>query len=101
MGFCNFITPKKHQKLVNLIKIGFLWAAKNLWGYGRKVHAKFWPWWMPWDPSYDHFCVLCQRSNCKIPLIGAPCTSFKGGRVLPFKEAVFKATTRASEQRHS
>ena len=21
------------------------------------------PWGTPWDPSYDHFCVLCQRSN--------------------------------------
>ena len=50
-------------KTLNLIKIGVLWAWKNLWGYGRKVHAKFWPWGTPWDPSYDHFWVLCQRSN--------------------------------------
>ena len=29
---------------------------------GRCVHAKFWPWGMPWDPSYDHFGVLCRAS---------------------------------------
>ena len=51
MGFCNIITPKK---LFDLVKIGFLWAWKNLWGYGRKVHAKFWPWGMPWDLIYGH-----------------------------------------------
>ena len=32
-----------------------LWAWQNLWGYGRKVHAKFWLWGMPWEPSYDNF----------------------------------------------
>ena len=42
-------------KTVNLIKIGVLWVWKNLWGYCRKVHAKFWPWGTRWDPSYDHF----------------------------------------------
>ena len=48
------MTPRKNfQKLLNLIKIGSLWAWKNLWGYGRKVHAKFWPWGIPWDLSYD------------------------------------------------
>jgi hypothetical protein len=45
--------PKNIKKLVNLIKIGSLLAWKNLWGYGRKVHAKFCPWGTPWDPSYD------------------------------------------------
>ena len=45
--------PKHFQKLLNLIKIESLWAWKNLWGYGRKVHANFWQWWTPWDPSYD------------------------------------------------
>ena len=44
-------------KTFNLIKIGVLRVWKNLWGYGRKVHAKFWPWGNPWNPSYDHFCV--------------------------------------------
>ena len=29
-------------KTLNLIKIGILWAWKIVWGYGRKVHAKFW-----------------------------------------------------------
>ena len=46
--------PKNLQELLNLAKIGSLWAWKNLWGYGRKVHAKFWPWGMSWDPIYDH-----------------------------------------------
>ena len=45
--------PKNLQKLFDLIEIGILWAWKNLWGYGRKVHAKFWPWGTLWDPSYD------------------------------------------------
>ena len=34
---------------------------KNLWGYGRKVHAKCWPWGMPWDSIYDPFSVSCLR----------------------------------------
>ena len=33
-----------------------------MWQYGTKVHAKFWPWGTPWDPSYDHFWVLCWTS---------------------------------------
>ena len=41
-------------KTFNLIEIGILWAWKNLRGYGRKVHAKFWPWGIPWYPIYDH-----------------------------------------------
>ena len=49
------MTPQKPQKLLNLIKIVSLWAWKNLWGYGRKVHAKFWTWGMPWDPIYTIF----------------------------------------------
>ena len=36
--------PPKVVKTFNLIKIGVLWKWKNLWGYGRKVHAKFWSW---------------------------------------------------------
>ena len=44
--------------MLNLITFEPLWAWQNLWGYGRKVHAKFWPWGMPWDPIYDHLrCV--------------------------------------------
>ena len=31
----------------------------------RKVHAKFWPWGMPWYPCYDHFCVPCCHPTCK------------------------------------
>ena len=62
MGFCNFMTTPKPQQLLNEIKIGSLWAWKNLWGYGRKVHAKFWPWGMPWDPIYDHLGpMLCAK----------------------------------------
>ena len=53
--FLHFYDPTKMLKNVNLIKIGSLWVWKNLWGYGRKVHAKFWPWGMPWDPIYDYF----------------------------------------------
>ena len=56
------MTPQKLQKLLNLIKVGVLWAKKNVWGHGTKVHAKFWPWGTPWDPSYDHFWVLCWPS---------------------------------------
>jgi hypothetical protein len=49
------MTPQKaFKKLLNLIQIGSLWAWKNVRGYGRKVHAKFWPWGMPWDQIYDH-----------------------------------------------
>ena len=44
---------KNLQPLLTLIKNESLWAWKNIWGYGRKVHAKFWPWGTPWDPSYD------------------------------------------------
>ena len=49
------MTPPKVLKTLNLIKIGALWVWKNLWGYGRKVHATFWPWGTPWDPSYFIF----------------------------------------------
>ena len=63
IGLSTFMTPNKVFKTFNLIKIGILWVWKNLWGYGRKVHAKFWPWGTPWDPSYDHFYLLCQRTN--------------------------------------
>ena len=43
------MTFPKVLKTFNLIKIGVLWVWKNLWGYGSKVHAKFWPWGIPWD----------------------------------------------------
>ena len=56
------MTPKKVLKTINLINIDLLWAWKNVWGYGRKVHAKFWPWGMPWDLFYGHFWVLCRPS---------------------------------------
>ena len=54
------MTPQKCLQMFKLTKIGVLWVWKNLWGYGRKVHAKVWSWGTPWDPSYDHFCVLGQ-----------------------------------------
>ena len=61
----HYMTPLDPSKLAILIKIGFLWAWQNLWGYGRKVHAKFWLWGMAWGPSYDHFRthVATQRAN--------------------------------------
>ena len=43
--------------------MGSFGLNKNLWGYGRKVHAKFLPWGTPWDPSYDNFCVSAQIPN--------------------------------------
>ena len=43
------MTATKVFKIFILIIFGPLWAWQNLWGYGRKVHAKFWPWGMPWD----------------------------------------------------
>ena len=43
------MTPKKCLKMSNLMNFEPLWAWQNLWGYGKKVHAKFWPWGMPWD----------------------------------------------------
>ena len=49
------MTPQKVLKTTKLIEMGPLWVWQNLWGYGRKVHAKFWLCGMPWDPSYDHF----------------------------------------------
>ena len=59
------MTPPGPSKPFILIKIGPLWAWQNLLGYGRKVHAKFWPGGMPCDPSYDHFCVPCCHPKCK------------------------------------
>ena len=46
--------PPNPSKPFILINIGLLWAWKNLWGYGRKVHATFRPWGIHWDPIYDH-----------------------------------------------
>ena len=59
------MTPLVTSKPIILIKIGPLWAWQNLRGYGRKVHAKFLPCGIPWDPSYDHFCIPCCHSTCK------------------------------------
>ena len=55
--------PVDPSKPSVLIKTGPLWAWQTLWGYGRKVHAKFWLWGMLWDVSYDHFCVLLCRAS--------------------------------------
>ena len=35
--------PPRPLETSILIKTGPLWAWQGLWGYGRKVHAKFWP----------------------------------------------------------
>ena len=59
------MTPLDLSKRLILIQSGPLWAWQNLRGYGRKVHAKFWPWGMPWDRSYDHFCVPCHHPSYK------------------------------------
>ena len=59
------MTPLDPSKPLILIETGLLWAWQNLWGYSRKVHAKFWPWGIPWDPSYDHFCIPCCLRKCK------------------------------------
>ena len=56
-------SPKNFQELLSLIKIGSLWAWKNVWGHGRDAHAKFWPWGTPWDPSYDPPNNLQQLLN--------------------------------------
>ena len=48
---------KSASNPVKLVKIGPLWAWQNLWGYGKMILTKFWPWGMPWDLIYDHFCV--------------------------------------------
>ena len=45
------MTRTKVLKTFNLIKIGVLWVWKNLWGYGRNVYAKFWPWGTPLGPE--------------------------------------------------
>ena len=57
------MTPEKCLKTHKLIKNDPLWACRNIKGYGRKVHAKFWPWGTSWDPIYDNFWVLCQHSH--------------------------------------
>ena len=56
------MTPPKVVKTIKLINFDLLWAWQNLWGYGKKVHAKFWLWEMPWDPIYDHLGpMLCVK----------------------------------------
>ena len=57
------MTPEKCLKSLILIKNDPLWACGSTKGYGRKVHAKIWPWGNPWDPIYDHFWDLCQSPN--------------------------------------
>ena len=64
MGLCTFMIPKQMLKTIILTNFDPLWAWQNLEGYGRKVHAKFWPWGMPCDLIYDHLgptlCVKVQ-----------------------------------------
>ena len=58
-GIVHFYDPQqKYLKLIILNNFDPLWAWQNLWGYGRKVHAKFWPWGTPWDPIYDHLGLM-------------------------------------------
>ena len=64
--------PLDLSKPTILIKTWFLWAWQNPLGYGRKVHAKFWPWGMPGNQSYDYFCVPCCHPTCKSLLIDFP-----------------------------
>ena len=45
--FATLRLPPKLQKLLYLNNLDPLWASENLWGYGRKVHAKLWPWGTP------------------------------------------------------
>ena len=47
MELCTFVTPSKVLKAINLIKIGVLWAWKNLWGYGKIILIKFGAWGRP------------------------------------------------------
>ena len=65
-----------------LINFGSLWAWQNLWGYGRKVHAKFWPWGTPYDQSYDHFCVFVSPVNSPILINFKYMRSINPGRYL-------------------
>ena len=54
------MTHEKCLKSHNLIKSDPLWACGSIGGYGRKVHAKIWPWGNPCNLIYDHFWDLCQ-----------------------------------------
>ena len=54
------MTPQNFQKQSNLMNFDPLWAWQNLCGYGRKVHAKSWPWGMPWEPIY---CLVIIKIN--------------------------------------
>ena len=65
MGLCTWMTPQKCLKPMKLFNLDPLWAWQNLWGYGKMILTSFWPWGMPWDPSYDHFCVQCRHPTCK------------------------------------
>ena len=56
------MTPLDSSKRDILMKSGPLWAWPNLWEYGRKVHAKFWAWGMPWDQICGHLgSILCAK----------------------------------------
>ena len=61
------MTPSKVLKTRNSIKIGVLWVWKNLWGYGRKVHAKFWPWGGP--PGTRVMTIFVFYVSAQIPNI--------------------------------
>ena len=56
------MTPQKVLKTLNLINFEPLWAWQNLWGYGRKVHGKFWSWGMPWEQIYDHLGAMLSAN---------------------------------------
>ena len=47
------------------MKIGPLWACRNIKGHGRIILVQYGPWGTPWDPGYDHFCDPCCLRKCK------------------------------------
>ena len=61
------MTPNKFLKMLNSIKIGSLWAYKNLWGYGRKVHANIWPW---GTPGSRFMTIFGSYAGSNLPNIG-------------------------------
>ena len=53
--------PKNASDYVVYLKLG-PFGHGTIWGYGRKRHAKFCPWGMPWDPIYDYLgSMLCAK----------------------------------------